>query len=632
MLFSKLALLLLPATGALARSFSDVQPSDNQRLKPRLFLPVTTTETDYATTVIQTSTQVSTQTVTKSVTQSVTATVTATVTSTSTIARTTSTAISTLTSTAQASTVTSILTNTFTSTVQPAIVTSTAIVTSAVTNNVILTATSLVTSTLQANAITVTATSTLSPSTVFSTITALASTATVTTTQTSTLNYTVTSPATTITVTNQTTVTAPASTVTATATNNYTSILTVLPSTATVTAFATTTINATVTALASTTVSTVTLTLNGTTTTVTVQATATSSSVSSALASSSTATTSTAAYATLGCYSDSVSNRSLNVTGTGESIELCATYCSSYQYFGVEYGSRCYCGNTLTASTLPNSSCNVACSLNSNEVCGGSNALNVYQNTNYVASTASSTPAASASASTSTSSLSLLAGTRAIGCYADNTVSRSLSILAYSNSANTPSTCASTCRSLGYKFSGTEYSTQRYCGNYLLNSAAPSTGLASSGCSMTCSGDSSQICGGSSRLNIIQDDQWSQSFFTVTQTGSWTFTDCVVDSTSSRALATSVTVSSNTPEKCLAACSTAGFKYCGMEYAGECWGSNTVPTAASAPFIGGIDPIARGCSMPCSVNSTVACGASNRLNLYTNLGSSVTSVSPSVLQ
>lgn len=149
---------------------------------------------------------------------------------------------------------------------------------------------------------------------------------------------------------------------------------------------------------------------------------------------------------------------------------------------------------------------------------------------------------------------------------------------------------------------------------------------------MTCRGDSNQICGGSNRLTIVQDDQWIPSFFTVMQIGTWSFTDCIVDKVSNRALAASLTVSNNTPEKCLAACSTMGYKHCGMEYAGNCFGSNAAPIVVSAPSIGSIDPIARGCSMPCSGYYTVACGGSNRLSLYINLGSNISPVSPPLLQ
>ena len=327
----------------------------------------------------------------------------------------------------------------------------------------------------------------------------------------------------------------------------------------------------------------------------------------------------------------------------------------------------------------------MACSSNSTQLCGGPNALNVYQNTALATSTSatstsavptttftasasvttasssssastrasaaqlvissssssvlptssSSTSSSSASASSTSSSSSsssatpfLLAGTKSVGCYIDSG-SRSLSYTAYSNKQNTPSTCASTCRQLGYKYSGTEYSSECYCGNFLLNSAA--NGPVSSGCSMTCSGAPSQICGGSSRLSVVQDTQWTQSVFTVKKTGRWNFTDCIVDSTSKRSLSKSLSVSGNTPEKCLAACLAAKLPYCGMEYGGECYGSATAPTAASAPSVGSTDPIARGCSMPCTGNSSVVCGGSSRLNFYTYLGNNAVPVSPSVV-
>jgi len=43
--------------------------------------------------------------------------------------------------------------------------------------------------------------------------------------------------------------------------------------------------------------------------------------------------------------------------------------------------TQCYCDNTLSSSStqLPESECNTACAGNGDEICGGSNAISVYE-------------------------------------------------------------------------------------------------------------------------------------------------------------------------------------------------------------------------------------------------------------
>lgn len=48
-------------------------------------------------------------------------------------------------------------------------------------------------------------------------------------------------------------------------------------------------------------------------------------------------------YSLLGCYSEASSGRALSERSTSQSdmtVETCATYCSGYKYFGVEYGAE----------------------------------------------------------------------------------------------------------------------------------------------------------------------------------------------------------------------------------------------------------------------------------------------------
>lgn len=58
----------------------------------------------------------------------------------------------------------------------------------------------------------------------------------------------------------------------------------------------------------------------------------------------------------------------------------CATFCASYTYYGVEYGTECYCGNAIAASAVVASNCTVPCGGDDTQLCGGGWAMNLFTN------------------------------------------------------------------------------------------------------------------------------------------------------------------------------------------------------------------------------------------------------------
>jgi len=93
-----------------------------------------------------------------------------------------------------------------------------------------------------------------------------------------------------------------------------------------------------------------------------------------------------------------------------------------------------------------------------------------------------------------------------IGCYQDQRHNRILDGLSdisnqpnpiYSRSNMTILFCAQSCYSLNFTFAGLERSTQCFCG-----SQVPILSLPNSSCNMTCSGNSSQICGDRLKLSV----------------------------------------------------------------------------------------------------------------------------------
>ncbi|OAG41460.1 hypothetical protein AYO21_04402 [Fonsecaea monophora] len=91
------------------------------------------------------------------------------------------------------------------------------------------------------------------------------------------------------------------------------------------------------------------------------------------------------------CYSE-IPGRALSAFALADNsitLQTCASNCTQYQYFGVEYGRECYCGNTLGSGSTPatDGRCNMACSGNSSFICGGPNGLTLYRNLNWTTST-----------------------------------------------------------------------------------------------------------------------------------------------------------------------------------------------------------------------------------------------------
>ncbi|XP_013115718.2 xylosyltransferase oxt [Stomoxys calcitrans] len=89
----------------------------------------------------------------------------------------------------------------------------------------------------------------------------------------------------------------------------------------------------------------------------------------------------------LGCFRDEkkfrlLSGYFINFKTTNKPdkcIQLCLQ--SGFPYAGVQYGSECFCGADLPpeSSKLPDSTCNMKCSGDSHEICGGYFAMNVFE-------------------------------------------------------------------------------------------------------------------------------------------------------------------------------------------------------------------------------------------------------------
>jgi hypothetical protein len=163
-------------------------------------------------------------------------------------------------------------------------------------------------------------------------------------------------------------------------------------------------------------------------------------------------------------------------------VELCSELCSKrgYRYAGVQFSSWCFCGNRYGTFGKANN-CNMRCSGDSSEICGGSWANSVYKAKKYVTDVPSRTSRKYIKSY--------------LGCFKDQgdpfgTRGRDLDGKFVSDSSMTVQKCLSICASEGYPYAGVEYGNQCFCGR-----SYGKFGKAKN-CDMRCSGNSSEICGG----------------------------------------------------------------------------------------------------------------------------------------
>ncbi len=193
-----------------------------------------------------------------------------------------------------------------------------------------------------------------------------------------------------------------------------------------------------------------------------------------------------------GCQAEATGARALaaeTYASDDMTLESCATFCSGYQYFGVEYARECYCGNTFSAGSAvaPAADCSFPCAGSSAELCGAGNRLLGLQQRR--ADAAVGLPHVLGPAGTSSYRT---ANRMVLPRLLDRWLAGPHSPDPKPDSqTNTPASCAQKCSADGYSISGVEYGVQCFCGNALYNGA---TKVADTDCSTACPGDATQKC------------------------------------------------------------------------------------------------------------------------------------------
>ncbi|XXH00329.1 60S ribosomal protein L4B [Hypoxylon texense] len=205
-----------------------------------------------------------------------------------------------------------------------------------------------------------------------------------------------------------------------------------------------------------------------------------------------------------------------------------------------------------------------------------------------------------------------------VGCQKESTAGRALSGASFAYDSMTLESCMNNCT--GYVYWGTEYGRECYCANSLdpTSEDAPLTD-----CNMVCSGDATEYCGDSNRIELYSTTA-SQPPPTATlaprpTVSAYVQVGCYNEVPGGRALTGAAYPNDAlTLEICASNCT--GFTYWAVEYGRECYCGNTLdPLSTPAP-----DADCQ--TMVCAGDRFEYCGAGNRLNLY-QLGTAP-SVSP----
>ncbi|GAA5892600.1 hypothetical protein JCM6882_005656 [Rhodosporidiobolus microsporus] len=226
-------------------------------------------------------------------------------------------------------------------------------------------------------------------------------------------------------------------------------------------------------------------------------------------------------------------------------------------------------------------------------------------------------------------------------CYSDLAYGTRALPMGVATSARTVEACLNACAANKYTLCGVEYHGECWGGNAL---DVTSTKQAESACNLECWDAPGQVCGGTggstnAAMNLYRvnaapvtttttttttTSTTSASTTTTTTTttspaaptatgpsvlqnyttaaGAYSYQGCHSDLANGvRALALGVSTSKRTVESCLDACAAQKYKFCGVEYHGECWGANTLDSSSTKQN-------ESACDLTCWDNPLQVCG------------------------
>ncbi|CAH0020298.1 unnamed protein product [Clonostachys rhizophaga] len=193
------------------------------------------------------------------------------------------------------------------------------------------------------------------------------------------------------------------------------------------------------------------------------------------------------------------------------------------------------------------------------------------------------------------------------GCYSDDG-SKALDFRSPSSQYSmTVEQCTAECKGNGYRYAGLKYYGVCYCGSSL--SAAK---VDDSQCSLACSGDKKEVCGGNTQLSVWEDPTFAKCGSDIT-INDYESLGCHDDDGSSEGRALNhkldLDASTFTTKLCLDACRVRGYAYAGTENGNECWCGTNVGSK-------NIKVDDAKCDVPCQGSPSGKCGGKSVIDLY----------------
>ncbi|XP_025423118.1 uncharacterized protein LOC112692604 isoform X2 [Sipha flava] len=291
----------------------------------------------------------------------------------------------------------------------------------------------------------------------------------------------------------------------------------------------------------------------------------------------------------LGCYSEipnDEGNRLLKGPAqpySNNTPQRCSEICfkKGYLYFGVTYGSECWCGNQkpLKISKVEDANCNSPCSGDSKQFCGGGWKMGIY----------------------STGITDFLAK-KYEGCFENEEKKNKGKNLSFNmEQNNSPRRCMNLCNTQRFKYAAVNGNICECMKN------EPSIGLkrSFSDCSTSCLEDPSEKCGGSVTRNIyktLYSDQ--QGKVKMDRIGCF-------NNFKRHPILNGWEITSNhlTPKNCVYSCYARRFPYAALTSSKECLCSFKKPSFEAKTE----DNM---CATPCSGSSQQLCGGNNVIDVY----------------
>jgi hypothetical protein len=320
----------------------------------------------------------------------------------------------------------------------------------------------------------------------------------------------------------------------------------------------------------------------------------------------------------LGCFTDAPAQRALTGAATGSdqmTLAMCAEYCKDYIYFGVEYSAECYCGNTLGKGSVsaPQAECNMICSGLECNYCGAGNRLSLYAKGDAPVPSSPTDAVEPSETSRAPVPTELPDGWDYYGCLVDAAQGRILNFQTQDDPALTLAKCVAACADRGYTVAGTQYYTQCFCGNALINGPAEAP---ESQCNTPCGGNTAEYCGGPNRMSVFSlgEPAIYGPPATLPNVGEWVYKGCATDGVGvGRVLPWQLIFENNhTPKTCTDACGEFGYSAAGLEYGVECYcGDPQNLVTSGSTYVSEAE-----CNNACSGNPGAICGGPNRLSMY----------------